>query len=78
MAGVIIANRFWEGSEPVMVLGGAAGLALSALSLKLLSPRPAASRACGATAVSVNDPEDVRAMNEGGICPKAAAWSSSG
>ena len=77
LAGVIIAGRFREGSELVMVLGGAAGLALSVLALKLQSlRRPAVSAGHEARVVSVNDPEIIRAINAEGICPKAAAFTS--
>lgn len=76
LAGVVISNRVWEGSEAGMVLGGAAGLALGALALKLLPFPPKGSAARGARVVSVNDPEDIREISGEGVCPKAAAWSS--
>ena len=76
LAGVIIAGRFTDGSEPGMVLGGAAGLALSVFLLKLRPTRRAVSIAFDARVVSVNDPEAIREINGEGVCPKAAAWSS--
>ena len=76
LAGVIIANRFWEGSEPGMVLGGVAGLSFSVLALKLQSYRLKSSMTHEARVVSVNDPDAIHEMNKEGICPKAAAWSS--
>ncbi len=76
MAGVVIAGRFPQGSDLGMVLGGVAGLALSVLLLKLRPPRRAGNTAYFARVISVNDPEAIRAMNEEGVCPKAAAWSS--
>ena len=76
LAGVIIANRLWEGSELGMVFGGAAGLTLSVLALKLQSLRLRSSTAHEASVVSVNDLEAIREINGEGVCPKAAAWSS--
>ena len=76
LAGVVIAGRFLAGSEPGMVLGGAAGLALSVLLLKLRPTRRAGNTAYDARVISVNDPEAIREVNEEGVCPKAAAWSS--
>ncbi len=76
LTGVVIAGRLWEDSEPGMLLGGAAGLALSAIALKLLPLRPAVSTAHEARLVSVNDPKDIQTLSQEGICPKAAAWSS--
>ena len=76
LAGVIIANRFWEGSELGMVLGGVAGLTLSVLALKLQSLHLRSSAAHEARVVSVNDPDVIREINEEGVCPKAGAWSS--
>ena len=76
LAGVIIANRIREGSELGMVLGGAAGLTLSVLALKLHSFRLKSSTAYEARVVSVNDPDTIHEINEEGVCPKTAAWSS--
>ena len=76
LAGVVIAGLLFEGSEPWMVLGGAVGLALSVLALKLHSlRRPTVSTAPEARVISVNDPEAIREIDGEGVCPKAAAWS---
>ncbi|MHC1787186.1 MAG: SoxR reducing system RseC family protein [Christensenellales bacterium] len=76
LAGVIIASRLLGGAELGLVLGGAAGLVLSAILLKLWALRQEAATDYQARVISVNDPEAIRQINEEGICPKAAAWSS--